>query len=343
VIALGGGAVETPLIREALGKRAFTIAVDVDVDTAWERSRQTDRPLARDEGRFRALYARRAPTVRPGVRRRSVRRRRTPCSLLRVRGGIQARSRCSARSERPTHRSPSSPIHTSRDLRRAAQSRFGASRVGARVPAGRAAKTPRSSSGSVEELRLDRDGRSSRSAAAHDDVAASSPPTYLRGIAWIAVPTTLVGQVDAAIGGKTAIDLPRARTSSARSTGRRDGRRPGTLETLPEDERARAWPRSVKTGLLAASRSGSCRRRARPALRRVQGARLSARSARPRRAGDPEPRSHVRARTRGCRRLRGHHTWERRRARAARGTPPLGAADGRRRRRPCSAARAGRP
>jgi 3-dehydroquinate synthetase len=39
------------------------------------------------------------------------------------------------------------------------------------------------------------------------DVAGLAAATYLRGVRWLAVPTTLLGQVDAAIGGKTAIDL----------------------------------------------------------------------------------------------------------------------------------------
>ena len=40
-----------------------------------------------------------------------------------------------------------------------------------------------------------------------DDVAGFVAATYKRGLDWIAMPTTLVGQVDAAIGGKTGIDL----------------------------------------------------------------------------------------------------------------------------------------
>ena len=40
------------------------------------------------------------------------------------------------------------------------------------------------------------------------DIAGFCAATYLRGIAWVAVPTTLLGMVDAAIGGKTGMNLP---------------------------------------------------------------------------------------------------------------------------------------
>jgi len=40
------------------------------------------------------------------------------------------------------------------------------------------------------------------------DLAGFAAATYLRGIAWIAVPTTLLAQVDASVGGKTGVDLP---------------------------------------------------------------------------------------------------------------------------------------
>ncbi|MFQ5518099.1 MAG: iron-containing alcohol dehydrogenase, partial [Acidimicrobiia bacterium] len=39
------------------------------------------------------------------------------------------------------------------------------------------------------------------------DVAGFAAATYLRGVAWIAVPTTLLAAVDAAIGGKTGVNF----------------------------------------------------------------------------------------------------------------------------------------
>lgn len=43
------------------------------------------------------------------------------------------------------------------------------------------------------------------------DVAGFAAAAYLRGVRWVAVPTTLLAQVDAAHGGKTAIDHPAAK------------------------------------------------------------------------------------------------------------------------------------
>ena len=40
------------------------------------------------------------------------------------------------------------------------------------------------------------------------DLAGFAAASYMRGIKWVAVPTTLLGMVDAALGGKTGINLP---------------------------------------------------------------------------------------------------------------------------------------
>ena len=56
VIALGGGAVMSEPTRSALRVHARTILVDVEVDEAWRRVRDSNRPLARDESAFRSLY-----------------------------------------------------------------------------------------------------------------------------------------------------------------------------------------------------------------------------------------------------------------------------------------------
>src|SRR5262249_18093246 len=64
VVALGGGAVTRPAIRKTLGEHALTVYVEVDAGAAWARVRGLDRPLAQDEGSFRALYEERQPLYR---------------------------------------------------------------------------------------------------------------------------------------------------------------------------------------------------------------------------------------------------------------------------------------
>jgi 3-dehydroquinate synthase len=84
------------------------------------------------------------------------------------------------------------------------------------------------------------------------DVAGFVASVYLRGVRWVAVPTTLLGMVDAAIGGKTGVDL-RAGKNLAGSF------HPpaavvadlATLDTLPPRERAGGLAEVVKIAIAA--------------------------------------------------------------------------------------------
>ena len=40
------------------------------------------------------------------------------------------------------------------------------------------------------------------------DITGFAAATYLRGVSYVQVPTTLLAMVDSSVGGKTAIDLP---------------------------------------------------------------------------------------------------------------------------------------
>ena len=102
------------------------------------------------------------------------------------------------------------------------------------------------------ELRLERSGALvAVGGGSTTDVAGFVASAYLRGIDWTAVPTTLLGQVDAAIGGKTAIDLPEGKNLvGAFHWPRSTVVDPALLQTLPEDERRNGLAEVVKTGLL---------------------------------------------------------------------------------------------
>ena len=80
------------------------------------------------------------------------------------------------------------------------------------VPVSEAAKTPETLAACWRTLAARDFTRSDLivgiGGGATTDLAGMVAATYLRGVSWVAAPTSVLGMVDAAVGGKTGIDLP---------------------------------------------------------------------------------------------------------------------------------------
>jgi 3-dehydroquinate synthase len=84
------------------------------------------------------------------------------------------------------------------------------------------------------------------------DVGGLAAALYLRGVAWIACPTTLLAMVDAAVGGKTAVNLPGAKNQvGAFHAPTRVLADTELLATLPEAELRSGLGEVLKTALIA--------------------------------------------------------------------------------------------
>lgn len=227
VIALGGGA-----FQAARSDRTLPVLLDVDVDTAWERSSRSRsrRPLAQDEASFRKLYAERDyRSVAQGVAEDAD-------GVLLAGLGIRVGG----------GKADGDVLLVDARLRELKT--FGLDQTLA-VHEKSLAEAWRIWS----ELRLGRDGTIvAYGGGTTTDLAGFVAATYMRGVRWIALPTTLVGQVDAAIGGKTAVDLPQGKNLvGAFHYPDRVVIDPQELSTLPEEERRNGMAEVVKTGLLA--------------------------------------------------------------------------------------------
>ena len=178
------------------------------------------------------------------------------------------------------------------------------------------------------------------------DTAGFLAAVYLRGIRFIQVPTTLVAQIDSAIGGKTGVDLPEGKNLVGAF------HQPAAiiidialLRTLPERQMRAALGEAVKMAALGDERlfelletdgPADRPRRCRRLRRRASWPSWSSAPAGPRwrsscaderergavgRADHPEPRAFARARVRGGGGLRRAAPRRGRRLRAARRLP----------------------
>jgi shikimate kinase/3-dehydroquinate synthase len=233
------------------------VLLEVDIGEAWRRVAASDRPLAQDEASFRQLYDERRSLYDEAADARA----RDADDVVLAAGGIHiglgTLEDLAALVPGDAPLALVADAHVAGIYGPAVQVALG-HRLASRhaLPEKEAAKSLAAIERLWSELRLDRDGMLvALGGGCTTDAAGFAAATYLRGIPWVAVPTTLVGQIDAAIGGKTAINTKQGKNLvGAFHWPARTVIDPGALETLPEKERSGGMAEVVKTGLLAGER-----------------------------------------------------------------------------------------
>ena len=289
VIALGGGSVLSPRVREAL-EGHVTVLLDVEPETAWERVQGEPegpaRPLARDAEAFRALHDERgqlyedladaflaemplggvagtAPALRAlagapqGTRMLWARSDSGEYPVLVGRGLLGEGRQESLSALWPIDRSSSRPFCVSDEsVQPLYGERLGELAATVTIPAGERSKTLESAEAVWQGLLAGGMTRAGHVVALGGgvvgDLAGFCAATYQRGVPVVQVPTTLVAQVDSAYGGKTGVDLPDAKNYVGvyhQPAGVIVD--PDTLATLPAQELAAGWVEVLKTALIA--------------------------------------------------------------------------------------------
>ena len=275
-IALGGGSVLAEGVPEAL-RRHLVVWLQVGVEEAWRRVQGSDRPLARDKDAFEALmparerlYEQLAGAVLPaGDPGQAGRAMPALLGLLReLPAGTRMVWASSASGEYPIFvgdallGSDYWPLEgrrfcvTDSTVAKLYAGELEPLAGQVAVEPGEQAKTLPEAERVLRELAQLGMTRSDHLVALGGgvvgDLAGFCAATYQRGVPVVQVPTTLVAQVDSAIGGKTGVDLPEAKNYvGAYHLPAAVIADTQTLSTLPTTELAAGWSEVIKTGLLA--------------------------------------------------------------------------------------------
>lgn len=277
VVALGGGALGSARVREALRGHAVVL-IEVDVETAWSRAHGAGRPLARDRATFDALHAAREPVYReaavatlPGSGPELLARALPALRALAggAAGGLRLLWAVSASGDYPVWVGAgalNAPWPLAEPSRRfvvsdanVADLHAGAIAQAAgliEIPAGEEHKTLATAEIVWRALVAQGVTRADHLVAVGGgvvgDLTGFCASAYQRGIPVVQVPTTLVAQVDSAFGGKTGVDLPEAKNYvGAYHQPAAVLVDPGVLATLPAEEYAAGYAEVVKTALIA--------------------------------------------------------------------------------------------
>jgi shikimate kinase/3-dehydroquinate synthase len=281
VVALGGGAIESPRVRAALAQH-LPVWCDVEEEIAWERASGSGRPLAATREEFTRRYAQRRPhyealarAILPSAARDAAGPAAPWLAAMQANPGVRMAWAESESGSYPAAVGEGAigllddaqealpealPARTfcvaddealghHRPLLPRTEAIFG-------VQGAETSKTIAEAERILGEL-------SSAGANRDDcvlafgggvvgDLAGFCAATYQRGVALVQAPTTLVAQVDSAYGGKTGVDLPDAKNYvGAYHMPIAVLADPATLATLPAGELAAGFVEVVKTALIA--------------------------------------------------------------------------------------------
>lgn len=267
-VALGGGALGSDRVRAALADHTVCW-LEIDEATAWRRVKRSDRPLARDKAAFTRLFAERLPIYEglADVFLPQGGRSFMQLAVARMLEAGSGRRLAFARAgdviypvwfgERvwPVTDAEHDVLVTDANVGEAHGARLGHLPRLTMQP-GEAHKTLAAAEELWTGLAAHGATRASRIIALGGgvvgDVAGFVASTYQRGIPVVQVPTTLVAQIDSALGGKTGVDLPAAKNYvGAYHQPEAVHVIPKVLETLPPAELAAGYAEVVKTGLIA--------------------------------------------------------------------------------------------